>query len=52
MTRRIVHVFATFGAGGPQIRMTQIVRRMGPTWRPLCIRWVVVRTPRSVSCTR
>jgi glycosyltransferase involved in cell wall biosynthesis len=31
--RRCVHVFATFGAGGPQIRALQLMRAMGPGWR-------------------
>ncbi|MCU0867060.1 MAG: glycosyltransferase family 4 protein [Planctomycetes bacterium] len=28
--RRCVHVFATFGAGGPQIRATQLLAHLGP----------------------
>jgi len=31
--RRALHVFATFGAGGPQVRMTQLVQRMGDAWQ-------------------
>src|SRR6185436_1690680 len=31
--RRALHVFATFGAGGPQVRMTQLVQRMGGAWQ-------------------
>ena len=31
--RRVLHVFATFGAGGPQVRMTQLVPRMGESWQ-------------------
>jgi len=31
--RRLVHVFATFGAGGPQIRAVQLMRHLGPSWR-------------------
>jgi glycosyltransferase involved in cell wall biosynthesis len=29
-TRRILHVFATFAAGGPQIRFARLVERLGP----------------------
>jgi glycosyltransferase involved in cell wall biosynthesis len=32
-TRCCVHVFATFGAGGPQIRALQAMRAMGGGWR-------------------
>lgn len=32
-TRRCVHVFATFGAGGPQIRAVQLMARMGRGWQ-------------------
>jgi glycosyltransferase involved in cell wall biosynthesis len=32
-SRRCVHVFATFGAGGPQIRATQLMARMGRGWQ-------------------
>ncbi len=31
--RCALHVFSTFGAGGPQIRMTQLVARLGQGWR-------------------
>ncbi len=31
--RTCVHVFATFGAGGPQIRAVQLMAAMGPGWR-------------------
>ncbi|MFY9343274.1 MAG: glycosyltransferase [Planctomycetota bacterium] len=31
--RRCVHVFATFGAGGPQVRAVQLMARMGPSWQ-------------------
>jgi glycosyltransferase involved in cell wall biosynthesis len=31
--RRCVHVFATFGAGGPQIRAVQLLAHMGPGWQ-------------------
>lgn len=34
--RTALHVFSTFGAGGPQIRMTQIAARM-PGWRHLIV---------------
>ncbi|MCL6607257.1 MAG: glycosyltransferase family 4 protein [Geminicoccaceae bacterium] len=29
-TRRILHVFATFAAGGPQVRFARLVERVGP----------------------
>lgn len=29
MTRRLVHVFATFGAGGPQMRAVELIRHLG-----------------------
>lgn len=32
-TRRCVHVFSTFGAGGPQIRAVQLMRHLGPGFR-------------------
>ena len=28
--RRYVHVFATFGAGGPQVRAVQLLQHLGP----------------------
>ena len=28
--RRFVHVFATFGPGGPQVRAAQLMRHLGP----------------------
>ena len=28
--RRYVHVFATFGAGGPQLRAVQLMQHLGP----------------------
>jgi len=31
--RTFVHVFATFGAGGPQVRAVQLMARLGPTFR-------------------
>ncbi|MCA8977855.1 MAG: glycosyltransferase family 1 protein, partial [Planctomycetes bacterium] len=31
--RKLVHVFATFGAGGPQIRAVQLMRHLGPRYR-------------------
>ena len=31
--RLALHVFSTFGKGGPQIRATQVLSRMGPGWR-------------------
>ena len=35
--RRCVHVFATFGQGGPQIRATQLLAHLGPDWRHVVI---------------
>lgn len=35
--RCCVHVFATFGAGGPQIRALQLMQRMGPAWRHVIV---------------
>lgn len=29
--KRLLHVFATFGAGGPQVRATQLIARLGGT---------------------
>jgi len=31
--RTLVHVFATFGAGGPQVRAVQLMAQLGPTFR-------------------
>ncbi len=31
--RRVLHVFATFGVGGPQMRQCEVIARMGPEWR-------------------
>jgi len=31
--RRIVHVFATFAAGGPQVRAVQLLEHLGPGYR-------------------
>lgn len=33
MTRRIVHVFATFAAGGPQVRAVQLIEHLGPDFQ-------------------
>jgi glycosyltransferase involved in cell wall biosynthesis len=33
MPRRALHVFATFGIGGPQMRQCELIARMGPEWR-------------------
>jgi glycosyltransferase involved in cell wall biosynthesis len=35
--RRCVHVFATFGAGGPQIRATQLLAHLGRDWQHVVI---------------
>ena len=32
-TRLALHVFATFGKGGPQVRAAQVLAHMGPGWR-------------------
>lgn len=31
--RSALHVFATFGVGGPQMRQCELIARMGPQWR-------------------
>lgn len=31
--RLLLHVFATFGAGGPQVRATHLIGRLGAGWR-------------------
>ena len=35
--RLALHVFSTFGKGGPQIRATQVLSRMGSGWRHLIL---------------
>lgn len=53
--RRCVHVFATFGAGGPQLRALQLMPRLGADWQhvvmPMDARSeAIAQLPAGVAC--